>query len=241
MPKWRAVRLSIANRSISCPRSKGFGRATAGVNFDLSPAVHQTRKHDTICGMDGTHLRDLVINGLAPTRAWGDAPLLIVKAPDAYADAPTLLATPSSGWRRAGISDTEATRDSLDLVTVGYIAPGASVMPLIKTKRNASAEVVVGRSSLNDVILDDRRVSKTHSWFTPPTPDQAPPLWLIRDGDSTNGTFLNEQRLPSNVSIVLKPSDEIRFGVIDAIFIEASMLEALVDYARETWTRLKII
>jgi len=180
-----------------------------------------------------------VLNGLAPAAAWGDAPLLVVKAPGAHADAPTVFATPPDGAPLT--SDTEAMRIDADPGTTGYVAPGASVIPLLKSHRNPFAEMVtVGRAGSNDVIIDDHHVSKMHCWFVKPAPGRRSP-WQIRDNSATNGTFLNRTRLAANVPTPIKASDEIRFGTVDAIFIEASMLDALVDYARSTWTRLGII
>lgn len=186
--------------------------------------------------MDGISLRDLVDGHSDPTAAWGPVPLLIVKAPGADADAPTVFHTPPDGL----LTDTETMRIEDDPGTTGYVAPGAVVVPLRKTKRNPFAEMItVGRANSNDVILDDTRVSKLHCWFIPPRTNRDP--WMIRDHKATNGTYINRMQLAAEMMRPVVASDEIRFGMVEAIFIEAGMLQALVDYARATWTRLGII
>jgi hypothetical protein len=187
--------------------------------------------------MDSAALRDLVA-GSDPSAAWGDCPLLIVKAPGADVDAPTLFSTPTDA--DSTVTDTTKMRVDEDPGATGYVAPGAVVIPLRKSKRNPFIDMItVGRAHTNDVIIDDSHVSKVHAWFSKPKSSRD--QWLLRDHNATNGTFVNRVRLSPDVPRPIQPSDEIRFGTVDTIYIEAGMLQALIDYARATWTRLGII
>jgi hypothetical protein len=69
-----------------------------------------------------------------------------------------------------------------------------------------SAPITIGRGAQNDVALDrDEFASATHARFTP----QRDGVW-IEDIGSTNGTFVNGDRLPSPRRLV--PGDVVRIG-----------------------------
>lgn len=62
----------------------------------------------------------------------------------------------------------------------------------------------VGRDERNDIVIAARGVSRIHAeivWNAP--------LWLLRDVNSTNGTFLNRARVSE---APLRPNDVIRLG-----------------------------
>ncbi len=69
-----------------------------------------------------------------------------------------------------------------------------------------SAPITVGRGEQNDVALEsDEFASSTHARFVP----QRDGVW-IEDVGSTNGTFVNGDRLPSPRK--LTPGDVVRIG-----------------------------
>jgi hypothetical protein len=69
-----------------------------------------------------------------------------------------------------------------------------------------SAPITIGRGAQNDVALDrDEFASATHARFTP----QRDGVW-IEDIGSTNGTFVNGDRLPSPRRLL--PGDVVRIG-----------------------------
>ena len=65
----------------------------------------------------------------------------------------------------------------------------------------------VGRLPDNDIVLDDRRVSRHHAEFL-----QQGARWIMRDAGSTNGTAVNGQVVKE---AVLKPGDRISLGGLE--------------------------
>src|SRR5947209_12197962 len=70
-----------------------------------------------------------------------------------------------------------------------------------------SGGVTIGRSSDNQIVLNDPQVSSRHAEVSPQGES-----YVISDLGSTNGTFINQQRLTPNVPYVLKPTDFISIG-----------------------------
>jgi len=182
--------------------------------------------------VDGIMLRDLV-EGVDDASLRRGVPLLIVKAPSGIEQAPTPLDTPGDGL------PLDSTAYASHVHARGYIAPGAVVVPIMKTGRSKfTSAITVGRSNRSDIILMDQHVSQLHGWFIEPGPGGGP--WRYRDNSSTNGSFVNRRQLPIGAAANLVAADEVRFATVDSIFIEAGMLTEIVDYARETWRRLGI-
>ena len=75
------------------------------------------------------------------------------------------------------------------------------VLPVRKRPdANAFAMMVtLGRAPNNDLVLDHQKVSKFHAYFNETGSD-----WFITDGNSSNGTFVNGERL--------KPGDRTPIG-----------------------------
>lgn len=70
------------------------------------------------------------------------------------------------------------------------------------------AEVLIGRSPAADLTLDDITVSTLHARLS-----YRKQQWWLEDLDSTNGTFLNEERLVS--PLVLASGDQLRLGQVE--------------------------
>jgi predicted component of type VI protein secretion system len=66
-------------------------------------------------------------------------------------------------------------------------------------------EVIVGRDTSNQVAINDAEVSRKHARFS-----LHRGAYMLEDLGSTNGTFVNGQRLTS--SMVLNPGDSVSFG-----------------------------
>lgn len=66
-------------------------------------------------------------------------------------------------------------------------------------------DTVIGRSSSNDIVIEDEGVSRKHCVIEPATNS-----YLLKDLKSTNGTFLNDKKVAS--PIILKHSDKITVG-----------------------------
>jgi hypothetical protein len=71
----------------------------------------------------------------------------------------------------------------------------------------AQLEVIIGRSSSCDILLEDKTVSGRHARLS-----YHHGQWWLEDLASTNGTFLNGE--PVNTAVVLTNGDQIRCGQV---------------------------
>jgi pSer/pThr/pTyr-binding forkhead associated (FHA) protein len=67
--------------------------------------------------------------------------------------------------------------------------------------------IVVGRGEASELRLPETGISRQHARFQP-----SPQGWMVIDLGSTNGTFVNGQRLPANQPYLLEPGDRIAIG-----------------------------
>lgn len=91
-----------------------------------------------------------------------------------------------------------------------------------KEKMVTDNGLTIGRSSQNDLMVNDLAASRFHCKFLPEDHE----LTVI-DLDSTNGTFLNEKRLIGNQ--IVKNGDQVRIGEIVfkiEIFLSTPQTEA---------------
>lgn len=75
-------------------------------------------------------------------------------------------------------------------------------------------EVVLGRESGVDILIDSPGISRRHARIFVENNQ-----YTLEDLGSSNGTFLNGERLRGR--LVLKPGDEIRLGRTVALIYEA--------------------
>jgi predicted component of type VI protein secretion system len=68
-------------------------------------------------------------------------------------------------------------------------------------------KLVVGRDSACDIVLDNKLVSKKHALIQKIKDD-----FFITDLNSTNGTFVNKDRVPEGKYVKLEPGDKIKIG-----------------------------
>ncbi|MDB4977218.1 MAG: domain/GGDEF domain protein [Myxococcaceae bacterium] len=79
-------------------------------------------------------------------------------------------------------------------------------------------DVVIGRASSADLQLDSDSVSRTHAIVS-----RTMSGFIVRDQDSTNGTFVNDQPIRERA---LKDGDQIRIGRAMLKFLTSSNVEA---------------
>ena len=85
-----------------------------------------------------------------------------------------------------------------------------------KEKDNAFLRgVTLGRTSNNDLVIDDPSVSRFHAWFQV---DEAGG-WSVADAGSKNGTHLGGDRLKAKKLVPLPRDTHIRFGQIEVTFL----------------------
>ena len=73
----------------------------------------------------------------------------------------------------------------------------------------SSSTLSIGQASDNQLVIDDAQASAHHAEIKP-SPDGA--VYLVTDQSSTNGTFVNEERLPIHTPRALNTGDIIRIG-----------------------------
>jgi hypothetical protein len=103
------------------------------------------------------------------------------------------------------------TRDELDLLPLLTVVSG----PL----RGASFRLwpggpqVIGRAEGVDILIKDRRVSRRHA-----TVELAAGGTLLRDSESTNGSWVNDRRVSG--AAPLRDGDRIRLGEVELRFFD---------------------
>ncbi len=93
----------------------------------------------------------------------------------------------------------------------------------------------VGRNKQNDLTIDDNSVSKIHAALVLNKENQ----FQIADTGSTNGTFINGQRISYGKAMTISDSDKVKFGTIEVSFTrqiqpEISEPVEIVDSATKT-------
>lgn len=113
-----------------------------------------------------------------------------------------------------------------DLRTQGQLISSPVIPPLSLTRLNGEdegekasetfhgPEVIVGRSMSSDFPIVDETVSARHARFS-----YHHNQWWVEDFHSTNGTFINDERV--SVPTVIVSGDDLRVGQIN-LFIEIS-------------------
>lgn len=88
----------------------------------------------------------------------------------------------------------------------------------------------VGRTKENDLCIDDGSVSKIHAALVLNSERQL----MVADTGSTNGTFINNQRIAYGKAIPLKEGDKLKFGTVE-VSLEHNIkeVEAEDDFAAE--------
>ena len=81
--------------------------------------------------------------------------------------------------------------------------------------------ITVGRSARNDIELNEESVSRFHAKIV-----HRNGACTVVDLDSTNGTFLNEERLQPNTPVNLEDSDYIHFGKVVMKYLAAGNVAA---------------
>jgi hypothetical protein len=150
-------------------------------------------------------------------------------------------------WMSSQLDDLEAfsTADGGRISPFARVRPGKLPPPRTKcaaiVKRSNANEfanmVTVGRAGNNDLPLDVSSVSKFHAYFTK---DPATGRWFIHDAGSSNGTWMNGERLEQShgkmqledgCSIQIGPDASVRFYGNEALYEALAAASAAEGYA----------
>ena len=69
------------------------------------------------------------------------------------------------------------------------------------------AKITIGRSSDNDVVVDNKLASRYHAII-----QKIKNAYFIKDNDSTNGTFVNGAIIPKDKYVKLNKGDKVTIG-----------------------------
>ena len=90
-----------------------------------------------------------------------------------------------------------------------------------------------GRAASNQVQIDDTAVSTNHAEIVVEESDEGKQVYVIRDTGSTNGTFLNEQKVERQP---LRHKDIIRVGWNNFVFIDENQRDhERTDRITKSW------
>jgi hypothetical protein len=178
---------------------------------------------------------------------YGDALLLLIKLQPAVDELERgLVANDITGGERAApsvraMAFETAVNHEIEDIRATIAEPGAAsgivraerlrwlirsdrhyVAPLRKRTHDESFRdrVSVGRAVNKDVVLRHPNVSKLHAWFEL---DDSGGVY-VADAESSNGTWLNHQRLPPRDLTPLSPGQHLRFGSVEAVVCSAGAL-----------------
>jgi tetratricopeptide (TPR) repeat protein len=97
----------------------------------------------------------------------------------------------------------------IDLVISDFLE--ARVIEVNKKKIDSNEGVItIGRSASNDIVLYNQTISKSHAFLYFPTSNNS--RAYLADLQSTNSTFLNDEKITPYVAYDLADGDEISFG-----------------------------
>ncbi len=102
----------------------------------------------------------------------------------------------------------------------------AMVMPLVKKADSFWDHITVGRLESADIELDDPAVSNVHAHFEF---DKQEAAMALQDVGSSNGTFVNRDRLQPHAPMIVRSGDCLRFGQSIFYYVAQSTLEKLFE------------
>ena len=83
----------------------------------------------------------------------------------------------------------------------------ASYLMFNKKKIELVAQITIGREYDNDVVVDNKLASRHHAII-----QKIKNAYFLKDTNSTNGTYLNDVRIPSDKYVKLNAGDKITIG-----------------------------
>jgi hypothetical protein len=113
-------------------------------------------------------------------------------------------------------------------VTGGTIGGGDPVVALLeKSKDNVfQRRVTLGRTTNNDIVLDDASVSRFHGWLQK---DDGSGRWTLTDAGSKNGTWVDNGKLSPKKPVILENSTKVRVGNLELTFYTAQGFKQLLQ------------
>jgi pSer/pThr/pTyr-binding forkhead associated (FHA) protein len=98
----------------------------------------------------------------------------------------------------------------------------------VKLAFSEKERLSVGRTKENYLVIDDPSISKIHAALVLNSDRQL----MVADTGSTNGTFINNQRISYGRAVVINEGDKLKFGMVEVVF-EHIKNEAAEDLPKE--------
>ena len=117
-----------------------------------------------------------------------------------------------SANKTADLPAAEIERPQIDDFRARFVANGKSrevLLSFANKKRNS-----VGRTKENDLDIDDASVSKSHASLAVNGNGEM----IVADTGSTNGTFVNNVRVPYGKALPVREGDRVKFGTVEVTF-----------------------
>jgi pSer/pThr/pTyr-binding forkhead associated (FHA) protein len=109
--------------------------------------------------------------------------------------------------------------------TIGGGDPVVAVLE--KSKDNVfQRRVTLGRTTNNDILLDDPSVSRFHGWLQK---DDGSGKWTLTDAGSKNGTWVSNGKLVAKKPVILENASRVRVGNLELTFYTAPGFKSLVE------------
>lgn len=83
----------------------------------------------------------------------------------------------------------------------------ASYLMFNNRKVDLVAKITIGRESDNDVVVDNKLASRHHAVI-----QKIKDAYFLKDVGSTNGTYVNAVKIPTDKYVKLNPNDVITIG-----------------------------
>ena len=101
------------------------------------------------------------------------------------------------------------------------------VCVLEKSKDNVfQRRVTMGRTTNNDIVLEDASVSRFHGWLQK---DEGSGKWTITDAGSKNGTWVSSLKLIAKKPVILENAARVRVGSLELTFYTAPGFKQLIQ------------
>jgi hypothetical protein len=97
---------------------------------------------------------------------------------------------------------------------------GEALAMALTPPRAGHAHLVLGRDEGSDLMVQDATVSRVHLMLTP----TAQGGWTVRDGGSSNGTWVGDRKLEGSDSVELASDVSLRTGSVLLTFYDADGL-----------------
>ena len=123
------------------------------------------------------------------------------------------IAVPVPGETSGQIAETQPTPEpAIKQIVVQYSFGGNPFRKEVQVKEGR--RISVGRTKENDLSIDDPSISKYHASLMLDSQG----ILHVADTGSTNGTFVNGERIDYGKAVAVSERDKVRFGLVEASF-----------------------